>query len=74
MTETVMITLIICVTIAFCIFFICAAFSSGIKNVEKKLIESQNYITRDEFEEYEHLVSDGLQDLKREIEERCIKR
>lgn len=73
MTETVMMTLIICVTIAFCIFFICAAFSSGIKNVEKKLIESQNYITRDEFEEYEHLVSDGLNDVLRELKNKVDK-
>ena len=65
MTEAVMITLIICVTVAFCIFFICGAFSASVKKLETKLIESSNYIDRDEFEEYEHMVNERFDRLEK---------
>ena len=74
MTETVIMTLIICLTVAFCMFLgTCGAISQA-KYDKNRDHDDEDYITRKEFEEYEHLISDGLHDLKQEIEERCIKR
>lgn len=67
MTETVMMTLIICVTVAFCIFFICAAFSSSVKKLEAKMIEASNFVDHEEFEEYEQMVKERFEELEGRI-------
>lgn len=73
MTETVMITLIICLTVAFCTFMgACAAVSES-KNRNKSGDGDDDFITRKEFEEYEHLVSDGLNDVLRELKNKVDK-
>jgi ABC-type uncharacterized transport system substrate-binding protein len=67
MTETVIVTLIICVTVAFCIFFICAALSSAAKEVEAKMIEASNFIDHEEFEEYEQMVKERFDQMEERI-------
>lgn len=63
MSELIMMTAIICVTVAFCVFVLCAVWSSKIKNktVQIKGLSSildgdHDFIDREEFEEYEDIV------------------
>ena len=70
MTEAVMITLIICVTVAFCIFFICGAFSASVKKLEAKMIEASDFIDREEFEEYEHMINGRFSRIENELREK----
>lgn len=64
MTETVMMTLIICLTVAFCTFMgACAAVSES-KNRNKSSDGDDDFITREEFEEYEQMVEERFDALE----------
>lgn len=77
MTELIIMTAIICVTIAFCVFVLCAVWSSKIKNktVQIKGLSSilygdHDFIDREEFEEYEHMINDRLSEIENELLEK----
>ena len=64
MSELIMMTAIICVTIAFCVFVLCAVWSSKIKN--KTILDGDHdFIDREEFEEYEHMVNERFEKLEK---------
>jgi len=69
MSETIMMTAIICVTIAFCVFVLCAVWSSKIKN--KTILDGDHdFIDREEFEEYEHMINGKLSEIENELREK----
>ena len=65
MTETVLMVLIICLTVAFCVFLgACVAISQSKYDKSRDLDGDHDFIDREEFEEYEHMVKERFEALE----------
>lgn len=72
MSEPVLITVIICLTVIFVSLLICITLRwLCILLVSSRSVRSDDeFLTINEFEEYEHIIADALEDLKDKLEKK----